>query len=342
MIFEGIKWEASDDEIKQLTSNILALEQRGLSPLNKRLTEGGEKIWDTVAEHNFGYELIGYHSCNIPILYEPNEFEGRTLRRPIDFVVRKNDITFWIQMKNLSRTERENRQLKAVKKIKRLAQDIKVNKFFWCSLSENFDFSDVEPLVDFISNVAVGSIDEKNYSYPAPNQIKAVVTFWNPNEAVLEYLTLFGSGDLNCVNVTEDSRTQIIGSLTNAAGAFDWDINNKDINLIAMDIGNASHHNIFDVGEAVFGNEFITHSTNGKSEAWRENTGFFNDPNFNSKVAGIIAVQRKDYSPVSRYNKLLFVNELFRDRLVQIQLVMDFDRIIFFNELLPYDERQTK
>lgn len=333
IIFEGIKWEVSDEEIKQLSNNILALERRGLSQLNKRLTEGGKKIWDTIAEHNFGYELIEHHPHNIPILYEPNEFEGRTLRRPPDFVIQKNGITFWIQMKKLSRTERENRQSNAVKQIKRLSQNIKVNKFFWCNLSENFSFTDVKPLVDFISSVAVDSIDEKKYLYPSPNHIKAEVTFWKPNKSVFEHLTLGGSGDLNCVNVTGDSRTQIRGSLTNAAGAFDWDIDEKNINLIAMEIGNASHYNI-DIGESLFGNEVFTYGKNGRQAWYRKITGFFNDPKFYSKVAGIIAVKRKEHLPVSRYNKLLFINERYRDRLDQIHMVMDFDRIIFFNELI--------
>ena len=147
MILEGIKRLVSDEEIKQLSSRILALESRGLSQLNKRLSEVGRKTWDTIAEHNFGYELIKYHPHDIPILYEPNEFEGRTLRRPIDFVIKKHDLTFWIQMKKLSRTERENRHSKAVEQIERLTKGIRVSKFFWCNLSEDFDFSDVEPLV---------------------------------------------------------------------------------------------------------------------------------------------------------------------------------------------------
>ena len=337
MIFEGIKRLVSDEEIKQLSSRILALESRGLLQLNKRLSEVGRKTWDTIAEHNFGYELIKYHPHDIPILYEPNEFEGRTLRRPIDFVIKKHDLTFWIQMKKLSRTERENRHSKAVEQIERLTKGIRVSKFFWCNLSEDFDFSDVEPLVEFISNVAVDSIDEKKYLYPSPspNHIKAEVTFWKPNKAMLEYLTLGGSGDLNYLNVTGESRNQIIGSLTNAAGAFDWEIDKRNINLIAIEIGNASH-DIIDVGEAVFGNEVFNYGTNVRPAWYRENTGFFNDPNFSSKVAGVIAVQRKEHSPLCRYDKLLFVNEMHKDRLDRIQLVLDFDRIIFFNELI-YD-----
>lgn len=136
-------------------------------------------------------------------------------------------------MKKLSMTERENRQSKALEQIERLAQDIKVNKFFWCRLSEDFDFSDVKPLVEFISNVAVDSIENKKYLYPSPSYIKTEVTFWKPNKAAFEHLTLGGSGGLEFVNVTGESCTQIRGSLTNAAGAFNWDTDDININLIA-------------------------------------------------------------------------------------------------------------
>ena len=336
MIFEGTKWKASDGEIKQLSNNILALEQRGLSRLNKRLSDGGRRIWDTFAEHNFGCELIEHHPSNIPILYEPDEFLGRLLRRPPDFVVFKDGITFWIQMKRPSRTERENRQSHVVEEIKRLAKDIKVNKFFGCNLSEDFDSSDVRPLVELITNVAAGNIDEKEYLYPSLNHIKAEVTFWNPNKAVFEYLTLGYCGDLNCIDVTEDSRTQIRGSLTNAAGAFEWDTDDKNINLIALEIDNTSHDNI-DVGDACFGDEKFIFDTNRRSTFLRDNNGFFSDPNICSKVAGVIALRRKEHLPVSRYTKLLFINERFKDRLAQIYSVMAFDRIIFFHELI-HDE----
>lgn len=335
MILEGTKWKASDEEIKKLSNNILALEQRGLSQLNKRLIDGGRKIWDTFAEHNFANELIEYHPSDTAILYEPNQFQGRTLRRPPDFVIQKDCITFWVQMKKLSSTERENRQSNAIEQIKRLSKKIKVNKFFWCNLSKDFDFSDVKPLVNYISNVATDSIDEKKYIYPAPNHIKAEVTFWKPNKAVFEHLTMGGSGGLEPVNVTGESRTQIRSSLTNAAGAFDWNSDNKNINLIVMEIGNACH-GIIDIGEAVFGDEVFTYGTNGRQSWHRDDNGFFNDHNFGFMVAGVIAVKRKEHLPVSRYTKLLFINERFREKLEQIHLILDFDRTVFFNELL-YD-----
>lgn len=337
MIFESTKWDASDEEIKLLAQRLLAFEERGLSKLNKRLMEGGKMIWDTFAEHNFCNELIEHNPSSTTILYEPNEVEGKTLNRPPDFVIQKGAITFWIQMKSLSRTERENRQSKAVEQIKRLAKSIKVNKFFWCSLSEDFNSSDVKPLVEFISTVAVDSIKNKKYLYPSRDHIKAEITFWKPKKAVFEHLTLGGSGDLNCVDVTGDSRTQIRNSLNKAAGAFEWDTDNKNINLIAMEMGNISHHNI-DLGEAVFGDEAFTYSTNGRQGWHRANNGFFYDPDFSSKVAGVIVLKRKEHLPLRKYTKLLFINDKFKDMIDQIKLVIDFDRVTYFNELIHDNE----
>ncbi|WP_024834016.1 hypothetical protein [Ruminiclostridium josui] len=77
MIFEGTKWDASDDEIKLLAQRLLVLEDRGLSKLNKRLMEGGKKIWDTFAEHNFCNELIQHNLSTTPILYEQMSWKAK-------------------------------------------------------------------------------------------------------------------------------------------------------------------------------------------------------------------------------------------------------------------------
>lgn len=74
--------------------------------------------------------------------------------------------------------------------------------------------------------------------------------------------------------------------------------------------------------------------TNGKNQRERRENGLFAYPDFSHKVAGIIAVKRNESLPLSRYNKLLFINERFKDKLEQLRLVMDFDQIIFFNECI--------
>ena len=94
VIFDGTRWEASEEDIKLLARNLLALDKRGMHELNKRLVDGGNKVWDTFAEHNFAYELISFNDFSVPILYEPNEVDGRILRRPPDFVIKKNSLHF--------------------------------------------------------------------------------------------------------------------------------------------------------------------------------------------------------------------------------------------------------
>jgi len=46
-------------------------------------------------------------------------------------------------MKKLAESERENRQKKIMKQIERMAEDIKVNKFFGCDFSSTFTDKDI-------------------------------------------------------------------------------------------------------------------------------------------------------------------------------------------------------
>jgi len=146
-IFEGTKYQASHTDIQKLASNMKILEDNDMSKLTRRLLEGGRKIWDTFAEHNFAVKLVSYHNQNAEISYEPDE----NLRRPPDFRIVKDELTYWIQMKRLSNLERENRQNKIVKKIKEGAKGIAIGMFFGCNLSEQFIEKDIPDLLDFLS-----------------------------------------------------------------------------------------------------------------------------------------------------------------------------------------------
>lgn len=42
-VLEGTKYEASDTDIQKLSSNARILEDKGMTKLNRRLFEGGEK-----------------------------------------------------------------------------------------------------------------------------------------------------------------------------------------------------------------------------------------------------------------------------------------------------------
>ena len=118
-IFEGKKYHPSDSDIEQLASHILLLEERGLGRLNKRLIKSGRKVWDTFVEHNFASELLSSLDSSAAISYEPIETQP-----PPDLKIEAHGITFWIQVKNLSMLERENRQARLFDDIRRFAEGI--------------------------------------------------------------------------------------------------------------------------------------------------------------------------------------------------------------------------
>src|SRR5438034_580138 len=119
-IFARTKYQATDEDIQRLSKNIALLGSRGLDSLNKRLIEGGRKVWDTIAEHNFASQLALSQNSSVPIQYEPPE-----IKPPPDFKIEKEGIIYWLQMKKLAESERENRQKKIMKQIERMAEDIK-------------------------------------------------------------------------------------------------------------------------------------------------------------------------------------------------------------------------
>lgn len=367
-IFECSKLKASEADVQLLAKKMLSLEERCLSQLNWRLISCNSKISDTLAEIDFAYELI-CHLPSIPVLYEPAELNDRTLKRPPDFVIQKNGTTFWIQMKNLSQTERENRQAKNIAGIQKLAQTIKINKFYWCCLSEKFNKSDVRWLIDHISKITSESFDDGDYLYLVQEnedgtvnrsvfipisetesdrvdndefwtlddvtyRIRAKISFFKPRQKVFQHLTLGGSQDLTFLKVTGESKDHILRSLTNAVGAFDWDIDAENINLIAMKSSNFSHHNI-DVGEALFGDEEWSCSLGYDPKPARSEGGFFNNPNVYSKAAGVIIFEPVEGHLIgSKYNKLLFINKKFIGKLEQICSIINPDKIIGFKDYI--------
>lgn len=132
-VFEGTKYEPSDEEVAKLANNIALIRRRGLEKLNCRLLDGGRKIWDTFSEHNFAATLLNYHPEEHSISYQPPEFQ-----RPPDFGVLQDGLSCWIQVKRSSKLEAENRHDKLVAEIQRGCENIKIPKFFGLNLSEDF------------------------------------------------------------------------------------------------------------------------------------------------------------------------------------------------------------
>jgi hypothetical protein len=321
-VFEGTKYQPTNTDIQKLASNIRILEDRDMAKLNRRLLEGGRKIWDTIAEHRFAVKLISYQKQDAEISYEPDE----GLRRPPDFKVVLNELTYWIQMKRLSNLERENRQNKIVQKIKHEAKEINIGMFFGCDLSESFLEKDTPDLINFLASKSSTPEEGKEYIFPNEENPKAIIDFWYPNKSEITSLTLGISGDMDMVEETGLAKDQIKQSLINAAGAFEWDVEHNIINLIAMD---ADKHEDIDICDAVFGTEFEMFSRN--RHAWsREKDGFFLLPAFSNKVAGVIALKSMKRSPVSDYHATLYVNDAFKDRIDDFNKLLSFNNVIYF------------
>jgi len=293
-IFGGTKYHASDEKIKKLAENMILLEQRGLNKLNQNLINNRKKIWDFFAEHNFAIKLLSHLNEDIPISYEPHP---GFRRRPIDFKIELGDITYWVQMKKLSTLERENRQDKIIQQIKRETTRINIGKFFSIKLSENFTEADVAGFLKFLEKSANNSEEGVEYVFPDTNQRKAIVEFWSPKNVKPPHLTLRISSDADIVEITGSADNQIRGSLLNAAGAFKWNVDEKNINLVVMDAYRYHDRNICN---AVFGTEFLILNSNNPNIFFnRNNDGFFQQCEFSNRVAGVIAMRRKAKEPIS-------------------------------------------
>lgn len=327
-LFEGTKYRASEMEIQKLATNMRMLEERSMAKLNRRLLESGRTNWDTFSEHNFAAKLILSHNQDVQISYEPNE----RLRRPPDFKIELEGLTYWVQIKRLSNLERENRQNKIVQKIKDEANKINVGMFFGCDLSEHFSENDIAKLIDFLTNKSKNPEEGKKYYFPnIEKEPKAIVDFWHPNRSKIASLTLGISGDMDVVEETGLAKNQIRQSLIKAASAFEWDVDKYTINFVAMD---ANKHEDIDLCDALFGTEFEMFSRG--RHAWsREKDGFFLLPDFSNKVAGVIALKSKKRSPVANYYATLYVNDVFKDRISDFNKLLSFDNIIQFKMRPP-------
>jgi len=359
-IFVGTRYEASGEVIRRLADNMDLLEMRGLGKLNKRLIDSTRGIWATIAEHNFAAILVSQHCSTATICYEPDV----GLQRPPDFKVEIGNAIYWIQMKDLSKLKRENRQDKIIQKIKRAAKEIKVGKFFSCKLSDDFKESYLPELINFIKDKAVSAVEGESFLFTGKNNQKAEIEFWSAGKIALSELTLGYAGDLEMVEITGLAKEQIKQSLINAVGAFNWEVDQKNINLIVMEADNKED---LDICDALFGTESIldTKSPLGWS---RKDDGLFGELDFSKRVAGVIAIKRKrervngneifplsadaaefaeycnmtleqiketlewkDLGPVADYNRTLYINNRFKHLLEDIKRLLSFDRVVYYN-----------
>lgn len=315
-IFEGTRYKTSEEDIRDLSRNIIMLEQRGLTELNQRLINGGTCVWDTIVEHNFA------------VCYEPTE----GLQRPVDFKITKNAITYWIQIKNLSRLERENKQDKIIEEIGRQIEVIKIGKFLGCNLAEDFSQSDIEGLIAYISQKAKRANEREEFIFGNEASPKAKLKFWLPKRISLSHLSLGTSGDIDMVDQTGFAKEQIKQSVRNVSGAFDWSANEKNINLVGMD---SESQKDIDICDALFGTEF--EGCRADHHVWRrELDGLFKKYPFNERLVGIIALRKKNkWVTISTYKMLFFLNEAFKNFEDNVINLFSFEQIIRYNMRPP-------
>ena len=363
-IFSGTRYEAPAEDVKRLADNMALLEDRGLGKLNKRLIGSERGIWPTIAEHNFAVKLVSRHCSTTPISYEPEI----GLQRPPDFKVEIGDITYWIQIKDLAKLERENRQYKIIQQIERAAKEVKVGKFFSCMLSDDFKEDCMSELIGFIRDKAASAGEKESFPFTGKNDQKAEIKFWSAREIALSELTLGYAGDSEMVEITGLTREQIKQSLLNAAGAFNREVGEKNINLTVMEADNQKDIQVCD---AIFGTEYEW-LIGGKHSWCRKEDGVFSDFDFSRKVAGVIAIKRKrervneneifplssdaaeyakhrnmtheqikkalewkDPGPIADYSMILYMNDRFKNLLEDIERLLSFDKVVYYNMRPP-------
>lgn len=319
--------ERLEYEIEKLAANMPIIQQAGLERLHKKLMDcKSRNIWAFIAEYNFAIELLKANP-GVPVEYEPDY-----LSPPPDFVVKKDGITFWMQMKKLSTGERENKRDKIFQAIKEKLSDIGIPKFITIMIAEDFTEDDIEPLVAVIRKKALKK-NNKYYRFQYKNRpMKAQFSFVRPRRVKLESLFLGATGDVQMVNVTGLDADQVKNSIRKATNAFTWDCDSSNINLVVMEADNMRN---IDVGEACFGTEFMLYQ--GGRTGWsRKDDGFLNQQDYSSKVAGVIAVRRIESEPIpSGYSKTLFVNERYADSIDAIKQVIDIDEVFHLHDYIP-------
>jgi hypothetical protein len=321
-LLEALNYEGSSAEIERLSAKLKILENAGLTALTKRLLEGGRKIVDTIKELNLAVQIIECARSAVRLEYEP---EGPV--RPPDFRVSTEGMTFWIQLKNLSSLERENRQGKLVEQIRRAVAQVPVGRYLTISIARDFTEDEGRLLVVHLARAAKTATDDVDYPFSLGDRQRGSYSFEWPRTKKLEALTLVASADLEFIDLTDLAPNQIRNSVRNAAGAFTWPTTPSVINLIALD---CNMYDDIDLCDAVYGTEFSRIGPHGSSWS-REPNGFFAPQAPNTNVAGILSLRSIDRSPVSDYSIRCFVNELYTDRLAEIGRLLPIKPTIHYN-----------
>jgi hypothetical protein len=327
-VLERTIYKESEEEIQKLEQQMGLLSQFGLNNLNEILISNARgsarNLTDFIAEHNFGAELIRFDSDNPP-LYEPPGYN-----RPPDFVVPKQGVRFFLQMKKLSESERDNRRKKLIERVKRSLQAIFIGKFINIALSEEFKESDIESFISFLNDSIDSIPDNVKIAYPSENEKRAVIEIFPPTNIQLQHLTVSSTRDMEWLDLTDQAEIQVRNSLAKAIGAFEWDNDEHNINLIVME---ADGYDNIDISQAVFGTEIYTLFTDGSYRPNRDSDGFFYDPNYESKICGVVALRRTDRTLISRYTKTFFINDRYSHMIETVKTVVGIDEVFTYYDI---------
>jgi hypothetical protein len=328
LVFDRTIYKNDLVEISKLSTNMMKLEKAGLAKLNRTLVENSKNsvrnIWDFLAEHNLCSQLMDGIGEDIIVEYEPGRY-----KKPPDFVISNHDSIYFLQMKNLSDSERENRKSKVIEYIKKRCKEIPINRFISFRLDETFIMDEVDNLIEQIKGQADSNDGHKHY-YPSKSNSKAVFSFHDPNILKLEHLTVGSVSDLNMVNITGEDREQIRGSLIKASGGFVREVDHLTINLAILEADNQSD---IDISECVYGVEEFQHSSNRANTWRRDTTGFFNHPEYSELISGVIILRRFERTPISKYTTTLFMNDRYTHQIAKIREVITINHIINHFEL---------
>jgi hypothetical protein len=307
LLLEKLQLRYEQDDINKLNEDIAFLKKNNLSKISDRLLSQNKphKFLETLTELNFTTQLLkGLPlKTNVNIEYEPNN-----TKRPIDLVIELNNIKYYIQIKSLSNSIRENKQNHIVREIRNQSKQIHCKREFNIRISEEFSKDNVRDLMDFIKS-NLDKKDGEKFIFNGNNNVIAEIELLTTDKHFRNHLSLYSFGDMNAVNITGMSKEQIKSALEKAAGAFENISSDNSINLIVSEIKNDRLQAI-DFAEALYGTEYSTFK-NGKMVNHRDNDGLFLKEDFSKKIASVIVLHRKEYKLRSDYERAICCNPFY-------------------------------
>lgn len=302
-LLEKLELQHDQSDIERLKEAIDYLHEKQLSDLCKRLLRStkAHKFLETLTELNFTVQLLKSFPSNqaLEIFYEPKD-----TKRPIDLVVKLDRVNYYIQIKSLSNSIRENQQAQVVREIRKLIKLISTKRGLILRVSENFKKENVSEMIEYIKK-NLTKVDGEKFIFNGPDNVIAEIEFHTAEKPFRDHLVLYSFGDLEAVEITNITKDQITAALCNAAGAFEKDSTENNINLIVSEIKSV-HHSI-DFADALYGTTFSTFQ-DGSMRNHRDKDGLYLQENFSKKIAGVIVLHKKGATLAGKYEKVICSN----------------------------------